>query len=51
MEEEGKSRKVKIEDAKMSGRVIWVKGVVGKGEEEEGEEDALKGMEGLKVGD
>ena len=33
----------------MEGR--WEKGLVGKVEEEEGEEDALKGVEGLKVGD
>ena len=53
VEEEGKSRKVKIEEGKMSGRELWERGLVGKveEEEEEGEEDALKGVEGLKVGD
>ncbi|KAF6220812.1 hypothetical protein HO133_002492 [Letharia lupina] len=52
VEEEGKSRKVKIEEGKMSGRELWERGLVGKvDEEEEGEEDALKGVEGLKVGD
>lgn len=55
VEEEGKSRKVKVEEAKMSGRELWERGLVGKveeeEEEEEGEEDALKGVEGLKVGE
>ncbi len=51
VEEEGKSRKVRIEEGKMSGRELWEKGLVGKVEEEDGEEDALKGVEGLKVGD
>ena len=51
VEEEGKSRKVRVEEAKMSGRELWERGLVGKVEEEEGEEDALKGLEGLKVGD
>lgn len=45
VEEEGKSRKV------MTGRELWERGLVGKVEEEDGEEDALKGVEGLKVGD
>lgn len=51
VEEEGKSKKLKIEEGKMSGRELWEKGLVGKVEEEDGEEDALKGVEGLKVGD
>ena len=51
VEEEGKSKKTRIEEAKMSGRELWEKGLVGKVEEEEGEEDALKGVEGLKVVD
>ena len=52
LEEEGKSRKVKVEEGKMSGRELWVRGLVGKMEEEEdGEEDALKGVEGLRVGE
>lgn len=51
MEEEGKSKKTKAEEAKMSGRELWEKGLVGKVEEEEGEEDALKGVEGLNVMD
>ncbi|KAL9073069.1 MAG: hypothetical protein Q9161_003123 [Pseudevernia consocians] len=52
VEDEGKSRKARIEEGKMSGRELWERGLVGKvEEEEEGEEDALKGVEGLKVGD
>ena len=51
VEEEGKSRKVKIEEGKMTGRELWERGLVGKVEEEDGEEDALKGVDGLKVGD
>lgn len=51
VEEEGKSRKVRIEEGKMSGRELWERGLVGKVEEEEGEEDMLRGVEGLKVGD
>ena len=51
VEEEGKSRKVRIEEGKMSGRVLWESGLVGKVEEEEGEEDTLRGLEGLKVED
>ncbi len=51
VEEEGKSRKLRIEEGKMSGRELWEKGLVGKVEEEDGEEDALKGVEGMKVGD
>ena len=51
VEEEGKSKKVRMEEGKMSGRELWEKGLVGKVEEEDGEEDALKGVEGLKVGD
>lgn len=51
LEEEGKSRKVKVEEGKMSGRELWVRGLVGKVEEEDGEEDALKGVEGLRVGE
>ena len=51
VEEEGKSRKVKIEEGKMTGREMWERGLVGKVEEEDGEEDALKGVEGLKIGD
>lgn len=50
-EEEGKTKKVRIEEGKMSGRELWEKGLVGKVEEEDGEEDALKGVQGLKVGD
>lgn len=52
VEEEGKSRKARIEEGKMSGREMWERGLVGRVvEEEEGEEDALKGVEGLKVGE
>ena len=51
VEEEGKTKKVRIEEGKMSGRELWEKGLVGKVEEEDGEEDALKGVQGLKVGD
>lgn len=51
VEDEGKSRKARIEEGKMSGRELWERGLVGKVEEEEGDEDALKGVEGLKVGD
>lgn len=51
VEEEGKSRKVRIEEGKMSGRELWERGLVGKVEEEEGEEDALRGVEGLRVGE
>ena len=50
VEEEGKSRRVKIEEGKMTGRELWERGLVGKGEEEDGEEDALIGVEGLQVG-
>ena len=49
-EEEGRGRKVgKGEEVKMSGRELWERGLVGRVEEEEGEEDALGGMEGLRV--
>lgn len=51
VEEEGKTKKVRIEEGKMSGRELWERGLVGKVEEEDGEEDALRGVEGLKVGD
>lgn len=50
VEEEGKTRKVRIEEGKLSGRELWERGLVGKVEEEDGEEDALRGVEGLKVG-
>ncbi len=51
VEEEGKSRKVRVEEAKMSGRELWERGLVGKVEEEEGEgeEDALRGVKELRV--
>ncbi len=51
VEEEGKSKKVRVEEAKMSGRELWERGLVGKVEEEEGEgeEDALKGVKELRV--
>lgn len=51
VEDEGKSRKARVEEAKMSGRELWERGLVGKTEEEEGEEDALKGVEKLKIRD
>lgn len=51
VEEEGKTKKARAEEGKMSGRELWERGLVGKVEEEDGEEDALKGVEGLKVGE
>lgn len=54
VEEEGKSKKVRAEEGKLSGRVLWERGLVGKVEEEgeeEGEVDALRGVEGLRVGE
>ena len=52
VEDEGKKGKGRGEEARMSGRELWERGLVGKvEEEEEGEEDALKGVEGLKVGE
>ena len=52
-EDEGKSKKeiARGEEVKMSGRVLWEKGLVGRVDEEEGEEDALSGVERLKVAD
>lgn len=48
-EEEGKGKKGKGEEGRLSGRELWERGLVGKGEEgEEGEEDALRGVEALR---
>jgi RWD domain len=48
--EDKKKRAGKVEEKKMSGRQLWEKGLVGKvDEEEEGGEEAVEGMERLKV--
>lgn len=48
--DEKKKRGGKPEEKKMSGRQLWERGLVGKvDEEEEGDEDAIDGMERLKV--
>ena len=48
-EAEDKRKKVKAEE-KMTGRQLWEKGLVGKvDEEDDDDQDALLGLEGLKV--
>ena len=53
VEEESKSKKeiAKGEDVKMTGRMLWEKGLVGKVEEEDEGNDALSGVERLKIND
>lgn len=51
--EEGRRGRVRVEEGRLSGRMLWERGLVGKVDEEEGDgdgEDALAGLEGLKVG-
>ena len=48
-EAEDKKKRVKVEE-KISGRMLWEKGLVGKVEEEEGDEEGLeKGVGEMKV--
>lgn len=51
-EAEDKKKRGKVEEKKLTGRQLWERGLVAKGEEDEGEEgeDGLVGMEKLKVG-
>jgi hypothetical protein len=44
-----KKRGGRVEEKKMTGRQLWEKGLVGKVEEDEEGEDAIDGMERLKV--
>ncbi|KAI9690697.1 MAG: hypothetical protein M1820_009901 [Bogoriella megaspora] len=48
-EVEEKKKRVKVEEKRLTGRQLWERGLVAKGEEEEEGEDALEGMERLKV--
>lgn len=49
--DEAKSKKelAREGEGKMSGRELWEKGLVGKVDEEEGEEEVAGGVEGLRV--
>ena len=56
-EREGEGKKAREgrarEEARLSGRELWERGLAGKGDEDEADEDeeeAIKGMEELKVG-